>query len=30
MLVRFKKLNKNAVLPSYGSPFSAGCDISAC
>ena len=30
MLVRFKKLNKNAVIPSYGSPFSAGCDLSAC
>lgn len=30
MLVRFKKLNDKAVVPSYGSTYAAGCDLSAC
>ena len=30
MLVRIKKLNENAVIPSYGSEFAAGCDLYAC
>lgn len=30
MLVRFKKLDKNAVVPTYGTPFSAGADLYAC
>lgn len=28
--VKIKKLNKNAVMPTYGSPFSAGADLYAC
>ena len=27
MKVLFKKLNENAVMPTYGSPFSAGADL---
>ncbi len=30
MLVRFKKLDKKAVVPTYGTPFSAGADLYAC
>ncbi len=30
MLVKVKKLNENAVLPSYGSDFAAGADLYAC
>ncbi len=30
MLVNVKKLNKKAVLPKYGTEFSAGADIYAC
>ena len=30
MLVRFKKLDKNAIVPTYGTPFSAGADLYAC
>lgn len=29
-LVRIKKLNKNAVTPTYGTEFSAGADLYAC
>lgn len=29
MKVRFKKLHENAVVPTYGSPFSAGADLYA-
>lgn len=28
--VRFKKLNPNAVMPSYGTEFAAGADLYAC
>ncbi len=28
--VRIKKLNEKAVIPTYGSPFSAGADLYAC
>ena len=27
MLVRIKKLNENAVIPTYGTDFSAGADL---
>ena len=30
MQVKIKKLNENAVIPTYGSPFSAGADLYAC
>ncbi len=30
MRVNFKKLNQNAVMPSYGSEFAAGADLYAC
>lgn len=30
MLVRFKKINPNAYIPTYGSSYAAGCDLSAC
>ena len=30
MLVRFKKLKPNASIPTYGSSYAAGCDLSAC
>ena len=30
MNVNIKKLNNNAVIPTYGSPFSAGADLYAC
>ena len=30
MTVNIKKLNKNAVLPSYGSRYAAGADLYAC
>lgn len=30
MLIRLKKINKNAKIPSYGSEFSAGADLYAC
>lgn len=30
MKVNIKKLNPNAVIPTYGSEFSAGCDLYAC
>ena len=30
MKVNIKKLNKNAVIPTYGSEFSAGADLYAC
>ncbi len=30
MQVKIKKLNENAVVPTYGSPFSAGADLYAC
>lgn len=30
MKVNVKKLNKNAVLPTYGSEFAAGADLYAC
>ncbi len=30
MRIRIKKLDPNAVIPSYGSEFSAGADLSAC
>jgi dUTP pyrophosphatase len=29
MKLRIKKLNENAVIPSYGSPYSAGADLYA-
>lgn len=28
--VKIKKLNKNAVIPTYGSEFAAGADLYAC
>ena len=28
--VKIKKLNKNAVIPSYGTDYSCGCDLYAC
>ena len=30
MRVNFKKLNENAVMPTYGSEFAAGADLYAC
>lgn len=30
MKVNFKKLNENAVVPTYGSQFAAGADLYAC
>ena len=30
MKIRIKKLNENAVIPSYGSEFAAGADLYAC
>ncbi|MBE6797867.1 MAG: dUTP diphosphatase [Ruminococcaceae bacterium] len=30
MDVKIKKLNQNAILPTYGSPFAAGADLYAC
>lgn len=30
MTVKIKKLNENAKLPTYGSPYSAGADLYAC
>lgn len=30
MKVNIKKLNAKAVIPTYGSPYSAGCDLYAC
>lgn len=30
MRVNIKKLNENAVMPTYGSPYSAGADLYAC
>ena len=30
MLVKFKKINPNASIPTYGSSYAAGCDLSAC
>ena len=30
MLVRLKKINPNASIPTYGSSYAAGCDLSAC
>ena len=30
MIVKIKKLNQNAKLPTYGSPYSAGADLYAC
>lgn len=30
MKVNIKKLNENAVMPTYGSPYSAGADLYAC
>ena len=30
MKVSIKKLNENATIPSYGSPFAAGADLYAC
>ena len=30
MKVNFKKLNENAVMPTYGSQFAAGADLYAC
>lgn len=29
-IVRFKKLNEKAIVPTYGSAFSAGADLYAC
>ena len=29
-LVRIKKLNENAIIPTYGSEYSAGADLYAC
>ena len=28
--VRIKKLNENAIIPTYGSPYAAGADLYAC
>jgi dUTP pyrophosphatase len=30
MNVKIKKLDENAVIPTYGSEYSAGCDLYAC
>ena len=30
MKINIKKLNENATVPTYGSPFSAGADLYAC
>ena len=30
MLVKVKKLNENAVIPTYGTEYSAGADLYAC
>ena len=30
MLVNIKRLNENAKLPTYGTVYSAGCDLYAC
>ena len=30
MKVNIKKLNPNATIPTYGTPYSAGCDLYAC
>ena len=30
MNVKIKKLNPNAVIPTYGSPYAAGADLYAC
>lgn len=30
MKVNFKKLNENAIMPTYGSQFAAGADLYAC
>lgn len=30
MKINIKKLNENATIPTYGSEFSAGCDLYAC
>lgn len=30
MKVNFKKLNENAIMPTYGSEFAAGADLYAC
>ena len=30
MLVKFKKLDPHAVMPTYGTPYSAGADLYAC
>ena len=30
MNVKIKKLNENATIPTYGSPFAAGADLYAC
>ena len=30
MKLNIKKLNENAVMPTYGSPYSAGADLYAC
>ena len=30
MKVKIKKLNKNATIPTYGSPYAAGADLYAC
>ncbi len=30
MKLKFKKLNNNAIIPNYGSEYSAGADLSTC
>lgn len=30
MKVNIKKLNEKAIIPTYGTPYSAGCDLYAC
>lgn len=30
MIVKIKKLNENATIPTYGSPYAAGADLYAC
>lgn len=30
MLVKFKKLSADAIMPTYGTPYSAGADLYAC
>ena len=30
MKIKFKKLNANATVPTYGSPYAAGADLYAC